>query len=130
MPLAQPGAMTEALHPQPRTTTLSLGTFDDAASVLLSELPPDWEPHATAAQHRTLDDCSRDRSARAARILQRLRSCGEWQLVPVTFGRQASFAGGLRCPHVDIIALPGQTTSDVGVPLVRSLARVLLASTS
>ena len=34
MPLAQPGAMTEALHPQPRTTTLSLGTFDDAASVL------------------------------------------------------------------------------------------------
>lgn len=92
--------------------------------VALGSLPAGWDPAATAAQQRTWDD--NGRAARACCILKRLRACGEWLLLPITFGDRASFLGGLRCPHVDIVALPGQTSSDVGKPVVRQLVRLLL----
>jgi hypothetical protein len=122
LPLGRPGSLTEALHPDP---ALCLASFDGAACVVLAELPAERSTRATAAQHRTWDDCS-GRHTRAARMLQRLRACGEWQLLPVTFGRRASWVGGLRCPHVDIVSHPQQSKTDAGEPLMHSLARVLL----
>ena len=113
--------LMEALNPM----SLSMRSFGEAVCVLLSELPTEWSPRATATQHHTWDDCS-GRDTRACNILLRLRSCGDWQLLPVTFGRRASFLGGLRCPHVDIIALPGQTKTDAGAPVLRNLARVII----
>jgi hypothetical protein len=120
-------ALTQALRSATLTVEVQDNT-DGAAScfVRLSELPADWNPRATAALHRTWDDCGGGYAARACDILVRLRGCGDWQLLPVTFGRRASFAGGLRCPHVDIIALPGQSKTDAAEPVVRAIVRMVL----
>ena len=96
------------------------------AQLQLTSLKDDWDPSATAKMHATWDDRNGWRSLRAARLLQKLRSCGIWELHLCHFLRRSSFAGMVFSPHIDLVALPHKVTQKYGLQVVEHLVHRLL----
>ena len=103
----------------PRTVSIAEG----GECLMVGALPADWDPEATAASHRTWDDAGK--SGRVVAMLRALRACGPWEVHATNFGERASFLSGVSTPHVDIVAIPQQTTSDVGMEVVDRIASIL-----
>ena len=117
--------------PSTMTATVAAGSDSEApVSLLVRPLPEGWDATLSAVQHATHDDADMSRAMAAATILQRLRSCGEWQVHAIEVAERASSLLGMRLPHVDIAAIPGQRTSDAGLEVVRCIARDLCETLS
>ena len=94
----------------------------------LKPLGDNWNPAPTAELHRTWDDYSNRRGRKAATILQRTRSVGEWELHICHFGKSnSSFAGGVFSPHIDLVDHP-ECTKRAGRPVVQHLAALVLGN--
>ena len=102
--------------------------LDGVRTLVVTKLPEVWNPAPTAAQHANDSDAG-DKDPLAAQtsaILRRLRACGDWEVHAVEFGDRATTLLGMRLPHIDIAAIPGQRTSDAGLEVAGLVARRLL----
>ena len=95
-------------------------------TLCLKPLDGQWDPAPTAESHRTWDDVTNRRGRRAAAILKRIRSAGNWELHVCHFGKaHSSFAGGVFSPHIDIVGHP-ECTKPAGREVVQHLAALVV----
>lgn len=119
-------ASLPSLHLTPKSINPKRTDEEAGHTLRLKPLPTEWDGARTAMIHSTWDDRRKRRAHKAAALLQRLRSAGEWEVHLAIFGKRSSFAGGVFSPHIDLIALPHKVTQPHGREVVQHLVANLL----